>query len=378
MKIALYFPWLCAKGGIERVILEHVKRSKHTFTIFTNLHEPENTFEEFKHFDVRVVNRINSKKSLFERGIASLKILSTKMNLREYDALLIHTGGAGEVIALKNHSLPILCYCHTPLRIAHDFYEAYARKAPFWQRQFIKLGIRLYKILEKKSWKKLTFVVCNSNNTKQRILRAKLAPESKVTILNPGVDTDKFKTCKFEKYFLALSRVTFYKRFHLLIEAFKMFKMRNKEFKLVIAGSAAEKDKPYLDYLKKLAGDDKDITFASPSEKEAKELFENCYAYLFAAINEDWGIAPIEAMAAGKPVISVNEGGPLESIENGKTGFLVPATPEAFAEKMEKLARNEKLAKQMGAAGKKAAKKYDWKLFAKEFDSLLEKAKEAH
>lgn len=375
MKIALYFPWLCAKGGIERVILEHVKRSKHNFTIFTNIYEPEHTFSEFKDFDVKVIGKLKSKKTLFERGLASLQLLATRLPLSKYNALLIHTGGVSETIALRNHLLPTVCYCHTPLRIAHDFYSAYMAKIPFWQKPLMKLGILTYRILERESWKKLDFVVCNSANTKSRILKAKLAPESKIKIIHPGVDTTKFKRGCSEKYFLAVSRITFYKRFHLLIEAFKLFKKQHSGFKLLIAGSVAEKDESYFKCLKKLAGTDKDIEINTcASESDVLKLYSNCYAFLFAAINEDWGIVPIEAMAAGKPVISADEGGPRESIMDRKTGFLVPATPKAFTEKMLLLASNKTLAKQMGLRGEKEAKKYDWALFAKELDQLLESA----
>jgi glycosyltransferase involved in cell wall biosynthesis len=93
---------------------------------------------------------------------------------------------------------------------------------------------------------------------------------------------------------------------------------------------------------------------------------------LFTAFNEDWGIVPIEAMAFGKPVICVNRGGPLESVQNGVQGFLEEPEPERFAGCMARLAENPDLAKRMGAAGPARARLFSWDAFVNKIDLALD------
>jgi alpha-1,3/alpha-1,6-mannosyltransferase len=93
---------------------------------------------------------------------------------------------------------------------------------------------------------------------------------------------------------------------------------------------------------------------------------------LFTAFNEDWGIVPIEAMAFGKPVVSVNRGGPLETIEHGVQGYLEPPEPARFASRMVELALDEALARRMGSAGPARARKYSWDAFTSAIDRKLE------
>jgi glycosyltransferase involved in cell wall biosynthesis len=130
-----------------------------------------------------------------------------------------------------------------------------------------------------------------------------------------------------------------------------------------------------LAYLRETAQNRHDIEFViSPSDPVLHGLYANCYATLFPPFNEDWGMVPIEANAYGKPVIAVNRGGPLESQVHGKTGYLVPAEPEAFAKAMASLADDEQLVRTMGEQARQHALKYDWSRFVVRMDEVLEDA----
>jgi glycosyltransferase involved in cell wall biosynthesis len=146
--------------------------------------------------------------------------------------------------------------------------------------------------------------------------------------------------------------------------------MKVKGYKLVIAG--CPDDKEYFEKIKNMAAVDSDIEIIKALEDEQLiKLYQNCYAVLFTAKNEDWGIVPLEAMACGKPVIAVNEGGVKESIINNKTGFLVEAIPEKICEKMLLLTNNPHLTKKMGEMGIKHSVKFDWSFFTKKFEDIL-------
>jgi alpha-1,3/alpha-1,6-mannosyltransferase len=88
-------------------------------------------------------------------------------------------------------------------------------------------------------------------------------------------------------------------------------------------------------------------------------------------MNEDYGLVPLEAMASYKPVIAVNEGGMKETIENGKTGFLVESIEE-MGNAMKEIAENPALAQEFGKNGRKrVVDYYSWRRFFREFDKEL-------
>ena len=110
-------------------------------------------------------------------------------------------------------------------------------------------------------------------------------------------------------------------------------------------------------------------------ESKLTKLYSGAMAVMFAAINEDFGFIPLEAMASSKPVISVNEGGPTETLRDGKTGFLVNS-PQEMAEKMILLAKDAKSAERMGKEGRREVeRKYTWERFFSLFDAELERIK---
>ncbi|MFA5930529.1 MAG: glycosyltransferase, partial [Candidatus Micrarchaeia archaeon] len=137
-------------------------------------------------------------------------------------------------------------------------------------------------------------------------------------------------------------------------EAFRKFKKIHGRggWKLVLAGYAQNGiENEYIRQLASISDGNVQMLFNISREKIA-ELYSRCYATLFCARDEDWGFVPVEAMASRKPVISVNEGGPTESILDGKTGYLVNSTDE-MAQRMELLAGNPEMAESMGRAGRK-------------------------
>jgi len=379
MKIAIYHPWIRSKGGCERVILELVTRlKKHEWTIFTHYFEPNSTFPEYRKLKIVNLGKKIEPKGFLLRGLVfGINILSTKIkNLKNFDILLVSTSGIGELITLRNHEIPTICYCHTTLRAAHEFYEYYkTRMHDILKKIGFILGVRIYRILEKIAWREFKLVLCNSRNVKNRIINAGLFPIEKIVIVHPGVDIKKFKpNWKFEKYFYVPGRFKSYKRFELAIEAFKLFREKKKGCKLILAGYPD--DKKYFLFIKEFVKNDKDIRIVeSPSEEENIKLYKNCWAVIFTAKEEDWGLIPLEAMACGKPVIAVNEGGVKESVVNNKTGFLVKATPEKICEKMLLLTNNPPLTKKMGRMGRTYSAKFDWSVFIKKFENILREIK---
>ena len=110
------------------------------------------------------------------------------------------------------------------------------------------------------------------------------------------------------------------------------------------------------------------------NERQLIDLYSSSTAVLFAAINEDYGLVPLEAMASSKPVIATNEGGPMETIVDGKTGYLVNS-PGEMAGKMLFIAEHDSVASKLGKAGRnRVVNSYSWPRFFEKLDPILRKA----
>ncbi len=375
MKVAIYQPWLIAKGGAERLLLELMLRSGHQITLFTHLYDEANTFEEYRRLGVvRLSNSYKyTERAVWRRLELSFRDLLSKIDLSGYDVLVISLAITGELIAIRNHSIPVVCYCH---RLFNDeeiikYYSRTTHKTAL-KKFALSVSTSLYEMFAKRAWKHFDLVLANSNHVRDSILKTKLSEE--VFALHPGVDTTKFvPNWNYDNYFLAPGRIHPIKRQDLSIRSFKIFSENNSKFKLIIAGHFADAHRKYFQYLHELSRGRDDIVFLpSLSDEEMRDLYRNAYAVLFSGINESWGLVPVEAMAVGKPVISVNEGGPKESVIDGKTGFLVNAEPYAFAEKMRLLADHPNLVRKMGLYARERALEYDWRNFVRKFDSYIE------
>lgn len=371
MKLAVYHPWLKSKGGAEKVLLEVLRRSTYDITLFTLYHDPENTFDAFDDHDVTVIGSNRSPGGFVDRVVRfGFGSLFTSLPLDGYDALVVSEAGLGSLITLRNSDRPVHCYCHTPLRAAlPSFHGTYRTELHPLLRPLFDIGTLVYNWLERHAWNRFDRVMANSDLTRQRI-KSKGLFDGSIRVVHPGVDTGRFDDADddsgnqdIQPYFLYPSRFRRYKRQDLAITAFAEADIGG--FDLVLAGASQEEE--YIQELEELAGDRVHIR-TDVSEEEWRTLYRNAYAMLFLAENEDWGIAPLEAMAAGKPVIAVDEGGYTDVVESGETGILVDATPASVGAAMAELAGDEERAQAMGDAGRDAVDTYSWENFIHAFD----------
>lgn len=369
MRVALYHPWLKEKGGAEKVVLEIAKRSSHDVTVFTKYYDAQKTFSEFSNINIEILGNNKEPKGFIDRLLRfEIGALATDVPLKDYDAFLVSTAGVGTAITVFNHDIPTISYTHTPLRVAlPEFKNSYKEHIPTYLKPFYGLSVKFFSKLENLAYKYFARVIANSKITMERVKSRNLIDGSKISVINPGADVENNKSGNYEKYFLYPSRFRRYKRQDLIIESFKKAKLSGFNLKLV--GSNQEEE--FVEELRKQADENIQIE-TDVSGERWKELYQNSYAVLFAAENEDWGIVPIEAASHSKPVISVNEGGPKESIINGETGFLVESTSQAFADKMKFLANNKEKVAEMGKKARKESQKYSWKNFSKKIDKEID------
>ncbi|EDO27735.1 predicted protein, partial [Nematostella vectensis] len=101
-------------------------------------------------------------------------------------------------------------------------------------------------------------------------------------------------------------------------------------------------------------------------------LLDFCCCLLYTPSNEHFGLVPIEAMYAERPVIAVKSGGPLETVSHNKTGFLCDPDAESFAKAMQKIVEGDKLRKSLGEAGRPhVMSKFSFEVFAEQLHTLV-------
>ncbi len=163
-------------------------------------------------------------------------------------------------------------------------------------------------------------VIANSENVRGRLKRFCGVD---AVVVNPPIDTERMRWIEAGDYYISLARLAPYKRVDLVVQAFRAMPDR----KLVVASGGPEEAR-----LRSLAAGASNITFTGwTSDERLRELIGRARAAIYVPQDEDFGMSPVEAMAAGKPVIGVAEGGVLETVVDGETGLLVPAGPSADA-----------------------------------------------
>jgi glycosyltransferase involved in cell wall biosynthesis len=376
MDLVVAHPFLQQMGGSERVVLEIAK--KFNPVIYSVIYEPEKTFPEFKEFDIKILPKSKLEAPFFflkndprryTAVAAGFRYYYTKIK-DDYDVINAQ-GVPSEWIRNKNER--VCWYCHSPNREAYDLREWRMARLNLPKRMVNAGLIETFKQTESKIVPKIERICTNSEVTNRRI--KKYLKRDDAVVIHPGIDPKEYNCKSYDKLFFYPSRFVPEKRFEFVIEAFHLFSQKHKGWKLILAGFLhnTERELSYLEELKKRA-EGLNVEFKTNISKSGlNSYYASCHAVLFSAINEDWGLVPLEAMASFKPCISVSEGGPVYSIVDGKTGYLV-YNSEEMAEKMTELAENPDLVEQMGRAGRKRVlDNYTWKIFLDKIRKEFEK-----
>lgn len=350
------------------MILRFAQLSTHQITIFTNYYDKNKTYNGFQNVDLQVVGDTAQPNGFLKRGlIYGLGSLRTDIPTDAFDLLIISEAGLGCLATIKNNSCPIICLCHTPLRVGlTEFRSYYSNRLSKIQKLGLKISLPIYKSLESSTWSRFDHIIANSVTTKNRIIREKLIDEQNISIAQPGPDVADYPSKTFKKLILYPSRFTPYKRQRLAMAAFKAADL--DEYDLVLVGSKQDED--YFNEIREVAPENVQL-LTNLTDSELMELYRKCYAVLYTPLKEDWGLVPLEAASHGKPVVGVNEGGVRESIIHEKTGLLTDPDTEALANSIQRLAIDEELTRKLGFAGWVRAHQFRIGSFVDQVDSRL-------
>lgn len=209
-----------------------------------------------------------------------------------------------------------LYYCHTVPRFAYDLQQDYAQRLPRLARPALSAAAAMMRARYKRALVKMDLIIANSENVRARLQRY-LGLDARV--IHPPCDVSGHRWQGQGDYYLSTARLEPYKRVDLLIEAFR----RLPEHPLCIASGGSDEHR-----LRRLAEGARNIRFTGWLDAAGlRHLIGHCIATLYVAKDEDFGMSPVESMAAGKPVIGVAEGGLLETLRHDETGLLIPPPP---------------------------------------------------
>jgi glycosyltransferase involved in cell wall biosynthesis len=216
-------------------------------------------------------------------------------------------------LAIKNHlNGRNILYCHTPPRFIYDQKEFYFSRLPTALHPLLHSFINYLQPRYENAIANMDGLIANSENVAKRIQHYLGKP---ATVIYPPCDTQHFRWRGQKKYYLSMGRLDPLKRIDLIIKAF--LKMPDKQLVITSGGTELQK-------LQKLANQAHNIHFTGwVDDTKLAKLVGESIATLYLAKDEDFGMSPLESMAAGKPVIGVAEGGLLETIIPNKTGFLL-------------------------------------------------------
>jgi glycosyltransferase involved in cell wall biosynthesis len=239
----------------------------------------------------------------------SVRFRLARTQAAAYD-LRIFSGVAAPFAAPARGRGRNVLYCHTPPRFLYDQKQYFAGRAhgnPV--RQF---ALNKFEIGYKAAVERMDLLVANSATVQERI-KTYLGKQS--TVVYPPCDLEAFRWIEQGDYYLSTARLSPLKRVEIIVRAFCAMPQRN----LVVASSGED-----MARLKAIAAGAPNIRFLGwVSDKQLSELIGKAIATIYVPVEEDFGMSPVESMAAGKPVIGVAEGGLRETIVDGETGVLL-------------------------------------------------------
>jgi glycosyltransferase involved in cell wall biosynthesis len=309
MKVALVHDWMNQIGGAEDV-LEVLAALYPEAPLFTSMYAPGKMPPHWQNWDIRTtfLDRmpfIHKKQQLY---FPFYPMAFEQHDLRGYDLVISNKSGFCHGVITGPETVHI-CYCLTPTRYVWRYHQYAEQEGLEWgARAVLQPFLAWLRVWDRLAADRVDHFIAISQEVRRRIGKVY---RREAAIIYPPVDVNRFApTSKIEDYYLIVGRLVPYRRIDLLIAAFN--KMARP---LLIAGSGRDRAR-----LETLAGPTIQFLGYVP-DADLPDLYAHCRAFVFPG-EEDFGIAPIQAMAAGRPVIAYAAGGVLDTVIPGQTGVL--------------------------------------------------------
>jgi len=320
LKVAIVHDWLV--GGGAELVVEQLHQLYPEAPIYTSYA----TREWRQRLDGRVRTGWLQPLGRIRKFIPLLRIIwFTHLKLDQYDLVISSSGAEAKGIKVPKTTRHVN-YCHAPTHYYWSRYDEYMAHPGFGALDWLaRIGLRLL-VAPLRKWdytaaQRPDFIVANSTHIQAEI---KKYYDRDSTVIFPPVYFERFQKPEHHKRarqgFLISGRQTPYKRFDLAVQACSAANLP-----LTVIGNGPDHQR-----LRKLAGPT--VTFLGRvSDEVLEEEFASAQALIFPGL-DDFGITPVEAMAAGTPVIAYRAGGALDYVVPGRTGeFFDEPTPQALA-----------------------------------------------
>ncbi|MBZ0299983.1 MAG: glycosyltransferase, partial [Anaerolineae bacterium] len=307
MKLALVHDWLNQVGGAEDVLAELVDLFPQR-PVYTSIYAPDLMPAFYQNWDIRRLwlDRLPGIHAHHQPYLPLYPLAWGGLDLSAYDVILSNKSGFCHGVQHDRDTLHI-CYCLAPTRYVWQL-DAYIAREGLGQAAALALRplVAALRQWDYRAAQRVDHFIAISTEIRQRI-QTYYGRDS--IIIYPPVDTTRFQpSSTVEDYFLIVSRLIPYKRIDLAVQAATRLGLPLK-----IGGRGRD-----LERLQALAGPTVEFLGFVPDD-ELPDLMARCRAFLFPGL-EDFGIAPVQAQAAGRPVIAFGGGGALDTVVPGKTG----------------------------------------------------------
>lgn len=361
MKLALVHDWLNQRGGAEDV-LETLVTMYPTSPVYTSIYAPDMMPPGYQAWDIHTLwlDKLPGIHSHHQPYLPLYPLGWNGLDLSEYDLILSNKSGFCHGVRHGENTLHI-CYCLAPTRYVWSL-DSYIQREGLgkpveWALRPLTSALRRW---DYAAAQRVDHFIAISSEIQARI---KTYYNRDSVIIYPPVDVARFQpSAVVEDYFLVVSRLIPYKRIDLAVQAATRLGVPLK-----VGGKGRD-----LDRLREMAGPTVEFLGYVP-DNDLPVLMARCKAFLFPGL-EDFGITPVQAQAAGRPVIAYAGGGALDTVIPGETGLLLhEMTVESLMDAMQRFDDGD----YDPVALRAHAEKFDTQVFKRKIGSYVEQAWEA-
>lgn len=354
--------WLPVYAGAERVlgaILDAVD-AEDVHTLIETLPEDQRAFLGGRPVRTSFIQRLPFGRTRYRAYLPLAPLAVESFDLTAYDRVVSSSYVVAKGALTTADQLHV-SYIHSPVRYAWDLHFEYLRAGGYdrgLKGGLARAILHYLRLYDASTAARPDVLVANSANVARRIWKTYRRPS---TVVYPPVDVEGVQVdADHDGYYVTCSRLVPYKRVDLLVEAFRQMPSRE----LLVIG-----DGPEFERLRRMAPSNVRMLGRQP-EEALRHYLRRARAFVFAA-REDFGIAPVEAQAAGTPVVAFGRGGARETVVDGETGvFFDTQTPEAVCDAVERFEGRTFEAGRVRAH----AERFSAARFRAEFAALVEEA----
>jgi len=328
MKLAIVHDFLNQYGGAERVVGYFLKMFPEV-PVYTSIYFPDDTFNSFRDENIitTFMQKIPGIRKYYKKLFFLYPYAFRSLRLYDYEIILGSSSSYSHFINKCKDSVHIN-YCYTPPRFLWET-KSYleGEKVSGVMSAAVKPIIYFLRKMDLEQSKKVDYYFAISEYVRSKI---KKVYNRESVVIYPPIEIEKYKFSKSkEDFYLVVSRLKGYKRVDIAVKAFNILGK-----KLLIVGTGEDEIN-----LRKISRENIEF-LGTVKDNELFDLYSRAKSLVFTG-KEDFGLTPVEAQASGTPVVAFEEGGAVETIINGRTGFFFDKQePEVLVEVIEKFEKN--------------------------------------